>query len=523
MDDTGNPRIFTARIGDRTFNLSPGQSLGSLLQSAVPGVASGAMPCGGHGKCGKCRVRATGALSPVTAAERRFLTDNELSAGMRLACQAYAEGDVELTLPDAERAAQIITDGELPQYALAPGFTAYGAAVDIGTTTVAATLYDARGNRLAKASALNPQRRWGADVISRMEAALAGEAAELAAAIRAEICGLLTSLAAQAGISSECIDGAVITGNTVMLHLLAGVNTEPLTHAPFIASELFGRTLRAAELELSPLSPDTPIYLPRCIAAFVGADITSALLAAEAYSPARTELLTDIGTNGEMVLNIDGRLLACSTAAGPAFEGAGISMGMGGSAGAIDRVYLTEGNVSAGSDNGPFKVHVIGDEAPVGICGSGLIDAVACLLETEAIDETGFMEDAPAMLTPPVCLTQADIRAVQLAKSAVHAGIRTLLKTAGLKPDNIETLYIAGGFGNSLNVDNAGRIGLIPAELTARVKSVGNAALAGASLMLLSLPKRTESEALAKKVEVVELSNDPVFANEFMEQMMFPV
>ena len=518
MDDTGNFRTFTARIGDRTFTLSPGQSLGSLLQSAVPGVASAAMPCGGHGKCGKCKVRAAGALSPVTAAERHFLTDDELAAGMRLACQTFAEGNVELTLPDAERAARIITDGELPQYALAPGFTAYGAAVDIGTTTVAATLYDARGTRLAQASALNPQRRWGADVISRMEAALAGEATELSAAIRAEICGLLTSLATQAGIGTECIDGAVITGNTVMLHLLAGVNTEPLTHAPFIASELFGRTLRAAELELSPLSPETPIYLPRCIAAFVGADITSALLAAEAYSAGHTELLTDIGTNGEMVLNIDGRLLACSTAAGPAFEGAGISMGMGGSAGAIDRVYLAEDNSES-----PFQVHVIGDVAPVGICGSGLIDAVAGLLETEAIDETGFMEDAPAMLTPPVCLTQADIRAVQLAKSAVHAGIRTLLKTAGLRPDNIETLYIAGGFGNSLNVDNAGRIGLIPAELTSRVRSVGNAALAGASLMLLSLPKRAESEALAKKVEVVELSNDPVFANEFMEQMMFPV
>ncbi|MBP5729897.1 MAG: DUF4445 domain-containing protein, partial [Clostridia bacterium] len=356
MDDTGNSLTFTARIGDRTFTLSHGQSLGSLLQSAVPGVASAAMPCGGHGKCGKCKVRAAGALSPVTAAERHFLTDDELAAGMRLACQTFAEGNVELTLPDAERAARIITDGELPQYSLAPGFSAYGAAVDIGTTTVAATLYDARGTRLAQASALNPQRRWGADVISRMEAALAGEATELAAAIRAEICGLLTSLATQAGIGTECIDGAVITGNTVMLHLLAGVNTEPLTHAPFIASELFGRTLRAAELDLSPLSPETPIYLPRCIAAFVGADITSALLAAEAYSPRHTELLTDIGTNGEMVLNIDGRLLACSTAAGPAFEGAGISMGMGGSAGAIDRVYLAESNDPACNGDSPFQV-----------------------------------------------------------------------------------------------------------------------------------------------------------------------
>jgi uncharacterized 2Fe-2S/4Fe-4S cluster protein (DUF4445 family) len=217
-----------------------------------------------------------------------------------------------------------------------------------------------------------------------------------------------------------------------------------------------------------------------------------------------------------MVLNIKGRLLACSTAAGPAFEGAGISMGMGGSEGAIDRVFPER------DDDGFFRVHVIGDAAPKGICGSGLIDAVAAMLDAELIDETGLMDDEPAMLTPPVCLNQADIRAVQLAKSAVHAGIRTLLKTAGFRSGDVETLYIAGGFGNSLNVDNAGRIGLIPAELTARVNAVGNAALAGAALMLLSLSKRSESEALARMVEVVELSNDPVFANEFMEQMLFP-
>ena len=507
---------FTALIGGRSFPVSRGENLGSLLQSAFPDGRAAAMPCGGHGKCGKCKVRVSGAVSALTDTERKYLTEAELAAGMRLACQTYADGNVELTLPEAEHGARIITDGELPPFTLEPGFESFGAAVDIGTTTVAAALYDARGQLRAKASMLNPQRQWGADVISRMEAALAGSAADLADAIRGAINELLIRMAAQAGIGAECIDGAVITGNTVMLHLLAGINTKPLTRAPFIAEELFGRTFSAAELGFSALLHATPVYLPRCIAAFVGADITSALMAAGSYSPEHTELLTDIGTNGEMVLNIKGRLLACSTAAGPAFEGAGISMGMGGSEGAIDRVFPER------DDNGFFRVHVIGDAAPKGICGSGLIDAVAEMLDAELIDETGLMEDEPAMLTPPVCLNQADIRAVQLAKSAVHAGIRTLLKTAGFRSGDVETLYIAGGFGNSLNVDNAGRIGLIPAELTARVKAVGNAALAGAALMLLSLSKRSESEALARMVEVVELSNDPVFANEFMEQMLFP-
>ena len=233
---------FTALIGGRSFPVSRGENLGSLLQSAFP-----------DGR----------AVSALTDAERKYLTEAELAAGMRLACQTYAEGNVELTLPEAEHGARIITDGELPPFTLEPGFEAFGAAVDIGTTTVAAALYDARGQLRAKASMLNPQRQWGADVISRMEAALAGSAADLADAIRGAINELLIRMAAQAGIGAECIDGAVITGNTVMLHLLAGINTKPLTRAPFIAEELFGRTFSAAELGFSALLPATPVYLHR--------------------------------------------------------------------------------------------------------------------------------------------------------------------------------------------------------------------------------------------------------------------
>ncbi|MBR7063458.1 MAG: 2Fe-2S iron-sulfur cluster binding domain-containing protein, partial [Clostridia bacterium] len=218
---------FTVHIGGRSFPASRGENLGSLLQSAFPDGRAAAMSCGGHGKCGKCKVRVSGAVSALTDAERKYLTEAELAAGMRLACQTYAEGNVELTLPEAEHGARIITDGELPPFTLEPGFEAFGAAVDIGTTTVAAALYDARGQLRAKASMLNPQRQWGADVISRMEAALAGSAADLADAIRGAINELLIRMAAQAGIGAECIDGAVITGNTVMLHLLAGINTKP--------------------------------------------------------------------------------------------------------------------------------------------------------------------------------------------------------------------------------------------------------------------------------------------------------
>ena len=213
-----------------------------------------------------------------------------------------------------------------------------------------------------------------------------------------------------------------------------------------------------------------------------------------------------------MVLWHEGTLYACSTAAGPAFEGAGISMGMGGKTGAIDRVWVQDGALQA---------HVIGEAAPIGLCGSGLVDAVAALLDTEILDETGYLEDDPAVIADPVEVTQEDIRAVQLAKSAIHAGMRTLIHTAGLTPDDVATLYIAGGFGSYLNVNSAGKIGLLPEELTNRVTVLGNAALTGAAMLLLCDDLRPACERLARRTKVVELAANPVFVSEYMERMMF--
>ncbi len=495
-------------LNEKVYEVNEGVCLGVFLRdNGFEGLV-----CGGHGKCGKCRVLCAGGLSEPTETEKKFLSDEDIKAGVRLACQTYIKGDCTIET-DAGGKAVIKTDGEMPDLELAPVFQEYGAAVDIGTTTVALCLYGKSGELLSRQSALNPQRRYGADVVSRMEAALKGDGDGITSVIRECICSLLSKAADEAGIKVCDIDGVVITGNTVMLHFLTGTDTDPLTHAPFEVKRFFGEVMTAGELGFIVLYKDTPVYIPRCVAAFIGADTVTAVLSSGIYKSGRTSVLTDIGTNGETVLVHGGVLTACSTAAGPAFEGAGISMGMGGSAGAIDKVYLNEDN--------EITAHVIGGGKPVGICGSGIVDAVAALVRSGAADETGYMEDDPAVIADPVVVTQKDIRAVQLAKSAIHAGIRTLLDLSGLSCGDVDALYIAGGFGSYLDVSSAAYIGLIPSELEARVKVLGNAALSGASAILLSKPLFDVSADIAKSVKVAELASNPVFAAEYMDRMYF--
>ena len=484
---------------------------GSRISDLPPYKETAALPCGGHGKCGKCKVKAEGSLSPLARTEEQTLTPHEIAAGIRLACCTFIEGDATLCLAVSEGAQKIRTAGDMPEIDLRPAFSRYGAAVDIGTTTLAARLYRADGTPIAEASALNPQSAYGADVISRIEAALKGEGDALARCVREAIDSLLGRMAEAVGITPREIDGAVITGNTVMLHLLTETSVEPLSHAPFAAERLFGEVLTADELSLTALLPETEVYLPPCVAAYVGADTVTALLASDICNAQETALLVDIGTNGEMALFSNGTLTFCSTAAGPAFEGAGISMGMGGREGAIDRVCLVNGRLNA---------HVIGNTQPVGICGSGVVDTIACLLDAELLDETGYLEDDPTVVEAPVTFTQADVRAVQLAKSAIHAGIRTLLHTAGLSPEAVATLAIAGGFGSYLDTANACKIGLLPLEMRGAIRVIGNAALSGAAMLLLCQALRDACVRYAQG-DVVELSTNAVFAEEYMERMLF--
>lgn len=482
---------------------------GTLLLDVITPQERLHTPCAGQGRCGKCRVLVQGEVSAPSQAERQHLSAAQLSRGVRLACCTRVLGDCVVTIARVTQTRVLGIEVErLP--APAPLFSRLGAAVDIGTTTIAACLCAPDGTLLARAGMQNPQARFGADVISRVGAALAGHDAALAQYVRTAIDELLWEMTRQAGSDPRSIDAVVITGNTAMLHLLTQTDPSCLARAPFLAAQLFGTQLTGAQLDLS--CEAARVYLPRCISAFVGADTVCALAASKIAQKHDTRMLVDIGTNGEIALCSEGQILCCSTAAGPAFEGAGISMGMPGADGAVDHVTMTDGVMQA---------HVLGDAAPVGICGSGVVDALACLLESRQMDASGLLEDDPSVIAAPVVLTQKDVRAVQLAKSAIAAGMETLTATAGVTYAQIWELAVAGGFGSYLNAQSAGTIGLIPPQLVPRVRVLGNAALDGAARMLLDAQMRQEAQHLAQAAQTVDLATNPRFMQAYTMGMFF--
>ncbi len=438
-----------------------------------------AHPCGGRGTCQKCAVEVQGAVSAPSESER--------DSGVRLSCQLRLLGDCEVTLS--------ATIGDLTQDDSKPQTGAVLMAADIGTTTLEIKLFDATTKELLRhTTMLNPQVAFAADVIGRVTAAMEGRGDAMRTQLQSALLGVLND--------GMTVEGAVITGNTVMLSIVTGRSVAAFAKAPFVPEDLFGQTEQVLGLAA---------YLPPCTGAFTGADLTCAILQSDMTEKADTALLCDIGTNGELALWHHGKLLVTSTAVGPAFEGAGISCGMGGVAGAIDKVWAMQNTLDA---------RVIGGGTPLGICGSGLIDAVAALLQLGWIDRHGTMEDDTVPVAGGVTLTRQDIRQVQLAKAAVAAGIEMLLDTAGVRAAEVQTLYIAGGFGSHLNPRSAAAIGLYPAVLAPKVQVLGNAALDGA-VQLLDEKKRPLAEAIAKAAQPVPLSGNPLFAEKYLRHMEF--
>ena len=464
--------------------------LSTLLQQEGIRVSH---PCGGRGRCGNCALRAEGKLSSPTAAEEK--------AGSRLSCQITLLGDAAVWLPEDSGIVEI--SGTNPALGI-PMDGRFGAVLDIGTTTIALKLYDLHnGTVLAGTGAMNPQRSIAADVMGRIGAAMDGKLSLLQSMASDVIRSLLEKACISARLSAEEVDALVVTGNTTMLYLLTGRDPACLSAAPFHADCLFDRNDSLLGI---------PVYYPPCMNAFVGADITCAILDSGMYRKEETALLCDIGTNGEIALWKGGNLYVTSTAAGPAFEGAGISCGCGSIPGAIDRVWIEKGDV---------KIHTIENQSPVGLCGSGLVDAVAAFLATGDIDETGAVEANCLPLTDSVALLPGDIRAVQLAKGAIAAGIRTLLELAGVSETDIRTVYIAGGFGSHMNTASAAAIGLIPRSLVDRVVILGNSALSGAARLLLDQNLADLARKLAKEAIPVTLSGNSRFSQHFMNTMLF--
>ena len=450
----------------------------TLLQAQIDAGLRPDAPCAGHGTCGKCRV---------------VLNGQEI-----LSCQTVVDRDMTVHTAKTE-AVTILVDG-LSSQVTPDGWDDYVLACDIGTTTVVVYLLDGHtGALLSRSSAMNPQSQFGADVISRIQHALQGGSEELSSAIRDTLRSPCADAAARAGIDPAAISRAAIVGNTAMHHLLLGIDPKPLVTPPYMP-----RVREALEIGCARILPN--------IAGFVGGDTVGCMTATRFDRKEALTLLIDIGTNGEMVLGNKERRIACSTAAGPAFEGAKISCGMRGAEGAVDHVRL---------ENGEIKYHVIGETKPKGLCGSGLLDLVAVLLDTEILDESGYLEGKEYTLCENVTLTQKDIREVQLAKAAIRAGIELLAEHLDVQVADIRKVYLAGAFGNYMNPVSACRIGMIPPVLLDKIQPIGNAAGEGAKLCALSRDEFTYSRKLAKETEFLELASLPNFQDCYVDALEF--
>jgi uncharacterized 2Fe-2S/4Fe-4S cluster protein (DUF4445 family) len=589
------------------------------LQAAARAGVTIETPCGGHGTCGKCKVRIVTGAPRATETEKRLLNPEEVAEEIRLACQAKVTGSCTVEIPEASLSASlhqilggdggrvqvdvsdspvrkcrvelppphrgdaasdlerlqrvlgefqvdvsllrdlprrlreahwcgaaVIHDSTLMDFEAGDTTSAcLGAAFDVGTTTVVGTLLDLQtGEQRAAVSRMNPQTRFGDDVLSRILYASQQEngARRLQEVVVAEVNDMLGDLAGQAGVGTERVYDITFSGNTTMLHLLTGIDPRALGQVPFVSAFHRGLSLPARAMGIS-IHPRGAAYVFPVIGGFVGGDTVAGILATDLANAEGPTVLVDIGTNGEIVVAHEGQLLAASTAAGPAFEGARISNGMRAAAGAIEHVVFDD----------DVRLGVIGNGTPVGLCGSALIDLVAEMRRCGILNAQGVMaapndanEALPAAIRSrleqdeagpvfvlagadtsrtgePVRFTQRDVREFQLAAAAIRSGIGILLGHVGLQPADVNRVLIAGAFGNYLNRANAQQVGLLPGDVAPeRIVYVGNASLAGARLALASRKARERAEHLARATRHVDLSLDPDFQMAFAMAMQFP-
>jgi uncharacterized 2Fe-2S/4Fe-4S cluster protein (DUF4445 family) len=524
-------------LGRRT----PTGPTATLLDAAQQAGVGLQAICGGAGICGSCRVRRMhGDLSPLTSVEIKALRPEELADGYRLACQASPRSDVRIDVPPdsltASQRLQVeaqtgpIGSSGTPVPA-ADRLEGIGLAVDLGTTKVAAYLVDlTSGRTLAMGGVMNPQIAYGEDIISRI--AYAGNEPARRAGLRQslqEALGLLVNdLCAQIHVRNDGIVAAVVVGNTVMHHLFVGLPVHQLGVAPYLPASCQPLTFEAPHPGLA-FAPRATLYLPPNIAGYVGGDHVAMLLASGADRASGTRLLIDIGTNSEVSLWHDGELLTCSCPSGPAFEGAHISAGMRAAPGAIERVRIVDGQVF---------VTTIGNGPASGICGSGILDAVAEMAGAGVLNRRGsLIKDAPRVRIRDgrpefvlvagagataggereIVITRRDVNEIQLAKAAVRSGIETLLTVAGIEARQLDEVILAGAFGTYLDVRSAIRIGMFPPLPPERFHQIGNAAGLGARQMLVSAERRRSAESLALRARYVELSSDAGFTRRFLE------
>lgn len=572
--------------------------------------------CAGKGLCGKCKVYVQkGDAGPMTEAEKKALSDDEIADGCRLACQICIADDLSIFIPDVHGSStrkkkmnklpegfspdpavqktffklpkanletqvnaltRIRESLDLPDMTILPrqlaavqkAITAkrgkmttvvydgrlitaeaddtstacFGMAFDIGTTTIVGILWNlTTGEMVDVEAATNPQSVFGSDVISRIQYCVEGEnhTRQMQEKVIACCDQMAAELCARSGIEITAVYDITMVGNTTMSHLFAGINPESMSKIPF--APIFTESLLFEARDMGfHVNDAAMVYILPNIAGHVGSDITGVMLAADIFSLKGTTVALDVGTNGEILVARDGDVKACSTAAGPAFEGACIQCGMRAAKGAIERVHISN----------DVTIGVIEDVEPIGICGSGLIDAVAELIRTGLVGSNGNLlspEEAAAAGYPEaivdrlygegtnagfvlsrkgkggsIVITQKDIREVQLAKGAILGGILTLMKKLGITIDDLDRILIAGAFGSYIDKQSAIQMGLLPPVPVEKITSIGNAAGVGSSMALLSKKVRRQAEEQTRAIEHVELAQDEDFQDYYISGMQFP-
>lgn len=489
--------------------------------------------CGGHGVCGKCRIKFQPA-PPPTERDLRLLSNDEIVEGMRLACEHMIETDTRVTIPYPEARAKILVWGSsrAAMQKLDRGLTGQmGVAIDLGTTTIVAYLLDLEtGVQIEQRAMLNPEVVYGEDVMSRIAYVMNSEEGReiLRRCVLRGLDELVMRVLSAADIEPDKVSRVSLVGNTAMHHLFLGLDVRGLGLAPYKPAMRNSLTTTSREIGFNSV-PKAQVYVAPNIEGFIGSDTVGLIVSQGLQTVGGTLMGIDIGTNAEIVISVHGQLTCCSAAAGPAFEGARIRHGMRGEDGAIEHLHI----------NNPAEqpeLSAIGLGPPRGVCGSAIVDIVAELKRVGLIDQTGRMQESMRVIRDGenglhyvvaepgesgadrrIVFTQEDVRQVQLAKAAISAGAEVLMEECGVTPSSIDALLLAGAFGNYIRPESALAIGLLPPVSLDRIVPVGNAAGEGAKRLLLSSKERVLAEKLCAKVKYVNLAAHPAFAERFLE------
>lgn len=586
---------------ESSFEYSPGKNLLEILVENNIFIDN---PCNGKGSCGKCKVKILdGEISKPSETELKFLNENELSEGIRLSCLINPTSNITVETLQVERKHKILTTGYTPKFEFSPSITKkvfeietpslqnqtpfedsivnalsldsidisvlentppfygkatgvfsnntliaienqdtsdliYGVAIDIGTTTVVASLVNMiNGKEIASASIINPQKKFGLDVLTRITYALDNpetSTKNLQYEIVNGINEMILEICSKSGVNKSNIYEISIAANCTMLHFLLGVDSSSIGRSPFAPAFVKSKNVPASSIGINVNSACRLYCLPS-VSAYIGADIVAGAYVCELHKAEDNVLFIDIGTNGEIVLSNKGRLLSCSCAAGPALEGMNISCGMRAADGAIEDVEILEDEVS---------VKIIGDQPPVGICGSGILAVIRELLKTGIVKKDGsfikkdtipeddyrqkyiqlngrkrefILSESPE----PLYITQSDVRQVQLAKGAILSGFYALLNKSGLSMDQLDKVVIAGQFGSHLPAESLTGTGILPSEVNDKLVYVGNSSKTGAYMALMSKDVKSELEEIAHNIDYMELGASEGYEKLFASCLMF--